>query len=83
MSILKIGNACLLCNDIEDEFHFVMCCQKTYYLRTKYLPKSLFTKPSMFKFIQFICSEDLNNIKKFGIFLHYAFKKYIEEDVFL
>ena len=49
---------CILCNDIEDEYHFVVICTKFYDLRVKYLPKSLYTKPSMFKFLNFINSKD-------------------------
>ena len=61
---LLADRKCTICNDIEDELHFVVICTQFYDLRKKYLPKSLYTNPSMYKFLKFINSNDENQIKK-------------------
>ena len=77
-----VERKCNLCNDLEDEYHFVMCCVKYYDLRKRYLPKDLINNPSMFKFISLLNSQDLVLLKKLGLFIHNALKKHREEDVF-
>ena len=72
---------CLICNEIEDEFHFVINCVKFHDLRVKYLPKSLYIKPSMFKFISLLNSRNESKLRKLGLFLHFAFKKYTTEEL--
>ena len=59
---------CCVCNDIEDEFHFVLICERFHELRKKYLPKDLYINPSMYKFIQFFNSNDQLKLLKLGIF---------------
>ena len=72
---------CNLCNDIDDEYHFVMCCRKFHDIRMKYLPKYLYTNPSMFKFLNFLNCDNIKLVKKLGLFLHNAFKKYTNEEI--
>ena len=72
---------CNLCNDIEDEYHFVVICVKYYDLRIKYLPKTLYTNPSMYKFLNFLNKENNANIKKLGLYLHFAFKQFAQEEI--
>ena len=72
---------CTLCNDIEDEFHFVVICVKFYDLRTKYLPKSLYINPSMYKFLNFLNTKNESQLKKLGLFLHFAFNRYTHTEV--
>ena len=55
---------CLLCNDIEDEYHFVIICTKYFELRVKYIPKIYYTRPSMYKFLKLVNSEDSTLLKK-------------------
>ena len=73
---------CTLCDEIEDEFHFVVVCIKFHELRIKYLPKSLYTRPSMFKFVNFLNSRNLSDLKKLWLFLHHSFKQYNKDEVF-
>ena len=54
---------CLLCDDIEDEYHFVVICVKFHVLRVKYLPKALYVRPSMQKFIDLLNSKDIKKLK--------------------
>ena len=38
-------------------------------------------KPSMLKFIDFLNSKNENKLKKLGLFLHFAFKQYMKDDM--
>ena len=73
---------CLLCNEIEDEYHFVVVCIKFHELRIKYLPKLLYLRPSMFKFVNFLNSRNVSDLKKLGLFLHHAFNLYNKDEIF-
>ena len=72
---------CTLCDDLEDEYHFVVTCVKFQYLRIKYLPKHLYTNPSMYKFLNFVNTENKSQLRKLGLFLHHAFIKYTNDEV--
>ena len=76
-----LDRKCLLCDDIEDEYHFVIICPKYYDLRVKYLPKKYYHKPSMYKFLELINCNDFLLLKKLGLFLHHAFRKYTIDEV--
>ena len=69
---------CNVCNDIEDEYHIVMSCPRFSALRSRYLNKSLYCKPSMFKFISFLNSATGKDLKHFGIFCSKVMIKYNE-----
>ena len=59
---------CVTCNELGDQFHFVFKCiitEKYHYI----LPKFYTKKPSMYKFLQLLNSNDKNVIKKFSKFL--------------
>ena len=71
-----IDRICFSCGEIEDEYHVVMCCTKYDDLRQKYLPSSLFKKPSMLKFINYLNCENKSKLKKLGIFLHWVYARY-------
>ena len=59
-----IDRQCITCDDIEDEFHIVMCCKKYKDLRHKYLPETLYNRPSMYKFINLLNRKKCYSIKK-------------------
>ena len=73
---------CLLCDEIEDEYHFVVVCTKFHDLRIKYLPKMLYQRPSMYKFVNFLNSKNVSDLRKIGLFLHHAFNLYNKDEVF-
>ena len=75
-----IDRICFQCNEIEDEYHVVMSCKRYDNLRKRYLPDSLYKKPSMYKIVNFINSNNLPNVKSLGLFIFNAFKIY-ENDV--
>ena len=78
-----LDRKCLQCNDIEDEYHFVIICPKFLDLRTKYIPKSYYTKPSMYTFLNLINNDNEKMFKNLGLFLHHAFNRYTVEEVFV
>ena len=73
---------CNVCNDVEDEFHFVILCCKYIDLRKRFLPKSLYVNPSMYKFLQFLNSNNMSKLKNLGLFLYHAFKRYSADEIF-
>ena len=77
-----IDRICMKCNDVEDEYHIVMICQKYTDLRKKYLPTTLYEKPSMYKFIQYLNIEDLDSLKNLGLFMYNVCKRYESEEIF-
>ena len=42
------------CNDIEDEYHFILVCPYYLDLRQKLIKKILLYKPSVFKFVKLL-----------------------------
>lgn len=67
---------CTECQEIEDEYHFVLKCKRYTNLRKQYIPKTLIDKPNMFELIKLVDSKDVNVLRKFGIFCHKAFSEY-------
>ena len=60
---------CDFCNDsyIEDEFHFILKCQKYDEMRKEYIKPYYWKKPSAFKLVQLLSVsniKELNNIGK-------------------
>ena len=76
-----VDRICFDCNEIEDEYHVVICSKKYDDLRRKHLPTALYTKPSMFKFVAFLNKEDTEILKKIGVFLYYVFKRYEKDEL--
>ena len=77
-----IDRICFTCNEVEDEYHVVMTCRKYDDIRSKHLPTSLYKRPSMFKFVEYLNTEDVNCQKKLGLFMFYVFKIYEKDELF-
>ena len=77
-----VDRICFKCNEVEDEYHVVMCCSKYKDLRKKYLPKELFNRPSMFKFIEFINCENIRHLRNLGLFVYNVFKQYEKDEIY-
>ena len=59
---------CTVCNKLDDEYHFLLECSSYIELRTKFIPKKFYKRPSMYKCIQLLTSDHkktLRNISKF------------------
>ena len=68
---------CIFCEDnvVEDEFHFLLCCEKYKDLRKLYIPAKYFNYPTRHKFIILMANENKTLIKSVATFLYYAFKR--------
>ena len=64
---------CILCNTLEDEFHFVLECPIYDDLRKMYIPKYYWRNHSMSKFIDLISSTSEGRIRKLSVYIFYAF----------
>ena len=67
---------CGVCNDIDDEFHTLILCPRFSSLRSRFLNKQVYTRPSMHKFISFLNTATGNDLKMFGIFCHKVMIEY-------
>ena len=70
---------CMICNVLEDEFHFVLECSLYKDLRKTYIKRYYWLRPNMPRFIELISSENFRTIKNLSIFIDKAFK--MREDV--
>ena len=66
---------CLVCNKLEDEYHFVFECQLYENLRNKYIDNYYTTRPSMFKFVELLNTDRKKQIRNLSIFVHKAFEE--------
>ena len=71
-----IDRKCNLCDKIEDEYHVIIECPRYEKIRKFYIPKYLLKRPSMFKLIQFLNTENLDEIRTFGKFCFGLFNQY-------
>ena len=69
----RICDKCSL-NDIEDEFHFILVCPAYRILRVKYIKQYYYLRPSVFKLIQLLSTNNVSELCKLGKFLFEAYK---------
>ena len=53
---------CMLCDDIEDEYHFICICQIYKQLRKRYIPEYFFKRQNMHKFIELMSNDDTRTV---------------------
>ena len=66
---------CLLCNSLEDEFHFIFECPLYSDLRQKYIKKYYWKKPCIPKFIDLLQNNSITTVRKLSMFIYDSFKK--------
>ena len=59
---------CIVCQVVEDEFHFIIECPLYTELRRKYNPNYYYRRPSMLKFVELINTHNSRLLNKNGIF---------------
>ena len=64
---------CLICNKIEDEYHFVIECEMYVNIRKKYIARKYWIRPNMYKFVDLINSENADVIRSLGTYIYKAF----------
>ena len=65
---------CVVCQKLEDEYHFVLECSLYSELRKKFISKYYWKNPSMFKFIKLLNSTNTGCIRRLCCFIFQAFK---------
>jgi len=63
-----------VCSILEDEYHFVLVCSLYINLRKQFIPSYCWKRPSMFKLIDLLNSNNVCLMQKLGSFINYAFK---------
>lgn len=65
---------CQNCHLLEDEFHFILECSIYSDLRKQYISPYYWKRPSMFKLIELLESNNTKRIRNLSIFTYKAFK---------
>lgn len=65
---------CNFCNCLEDEYHFVIECRLYNALRDKYIDHFYWNRPSMYKFVELMTSDNPRKIANLAIYTYKAFK---------
>ena len=70
---------CTFCNcpDIQDEFHNTLCCAKFSSRGVKYIQPYYYRRPSMFKIVELMISENKPELHRLMVFLKLTFKLYM------
>ena len=66
---------CTLCDrsDIEDEYHFVLICPVYSHIRQKYIRPFYYLRPSVYKFIKLMQSNQIHVLRNFGKYVYESF----------
>ena len=68
--VLNVNRVCKFCkDDIEDEFHFILKCPTYANFRSKYIKSYYRTRPSVFKLVQLLSTENVKELCNLGKFL--------------
>ena len=60
---------CIICDDVEDEFHFLLFCPLYKDIRKKYIKKYFWSRPSMFKFVELMKIENITALRNLSLFI--------------
>ena len=63
---------CIICNNVEDEFHFILECTKYNEIRRKYI-KYFWQRPNIPKFIELMTSTNKMIIRNLASYVYEAF----------
>ena len=65
---------CLDCNNVEDEFHFILECVKYTEIRNKYIKKYFWRRPNIPKFIELMTSTNATTIRNLASYVYEALR---------
>ena len=68
---------CENCQKLDDEYHFLLECTKLSELRKKCIPRYFYLRPSMFKCVQLLNSNDTKTIRMLGRYVYQAFSQIV------
>ena len=62
---------CTLCHtDVDDEYHYILSCKFFKEIRSKFIPRSYFVKPTTHKFKNLMNSENADELKTLCQFIN-------------
>ena len=64
---------CVVCNKLEDEFHFLFECTLYTTIRARYMSRYFRVRPSMFKAVELLKSENIKTIRNLAVYVLKAF----------
>ena len=65
--VLNVNRVCKFCkDDIEDEFHFILKCPTYQNFRSRYIKSYYRTRPSVFKLVQLLSTENVKELYNLG-----------------
>lgn len=71
--IPKEQRLCIFCHlDVEDEYHFIFKCSMYHEYRKLYIKKYYWYKPSMYKLLQLLSTENTTELSNLGKYLQKA-----------
>lgn len=72
----RCNRFCEMCSKrvLEDEYHFILECEKYNEARRKYIKPYYWTKPSVFKFVQLMSVRNIKELNNLGKYLYVAEK---------
>ena len=67
---------CKFCTsmEVEDEYHFILCCPAFLDIRKMYIKRYYFVRPSMFKLVELFTSENRKTLLHLSKYISNAFK---------
>ena len=65
---------CSQCNDIGDEYHYLLKCPQFNDIRKKYIKRYYYKRPNMIKFTQLLASENIPKLKQLSCFVEKIMK---------
>ena len=70
MKLEVVDRECFKCGKLDDELHCITECSLYVKWRKQFIPKWLYTNPSMYKLLNFLVYVKGKELKNFGIFCH-------------
>ena len=70
MKLEVVDRECFTCGKLDDELHCITECSLYIKWRKQFLPKWLYTNPSMHKLVHFLDYVNGKELRNFGIFCH-------------
>ena len=70
-----LNRICEVCNQLDDEYHFVLECSRHTVLRHKYIPNYFYRRPSMYKFMKLLSDANLVTRNRLATFVRLGFEQ--------
>ena len=59
--------------ELEDEYHFILKCSFYSELRSRFIKKYYWKRPSFFKFVQLLITNNVKDLSNLGKFIKHGF----------